>query len=854
LPVCITHNIDPISQTSVRTLLNRLTISVISVAGILFQTGQAQTITTIASGTTIGDGGPAISAAFGGPTATGFDQKGNLYVVDTEDIRIRKIDANGTITTLAGNGVYGFQGDNGPAISARFVLPRGVAVDASGAVYVADYQNSRIRKISADGIITTIAGTANTGFSGDGGPATSARLSFPQNVAIDQAQNLYIVDSGNNRIRKITPDGIIKTVVGNGTAGFAGDGGPAVGAQLNNPSAVAVGTDGSLYIADATNHRIRKVDPAGTITTIGGNGSAQSGGDGGSATSATLYSPQDVAVDASGTVYLTQLDSRVRKITTNGIISAVAGNGTAGFSGDGGPAVNALVGPAAGVDVDATGAIYIADQANYRIRRITADGTINTIAGGYTGDGGPATNAFFRKTLVRSPAELTVDRYGNIYISDRFGNRIRKVTPAGTITTVAGSGVNGYSGDGGNANQAQLRYPRGVGLDRDDNLYVVDQYNTRLRKVDAAGKIATIAGNGSPDFIAVRPSSSSADIYNSTGIAVSQSGTVYVPTQTCILKIMPSGVISVVAGATAATGYSGDGGPATSALLNYPSTVTLDKDENLYIVDSGNNRVRKVNAAGVITTVVGNGSAGYGGEGVQATDAPMNGLYKVVFDSTGTLFISEAGFNRIRQVDRNGIITTVAGTGAAGFQGDGGPAINAFLARPSGLATDPAGNLYIADLDNRRVRKVTYPVRSTLVTNQSTPCSLGSVILTAGPTGPGFSYQFSPGATQIGTTNQAVVSTAGVFSVTVITSILGSPPGVANITLAGPANYTVKAGGWNDPAVWVCGQVTTSMQPVRVLHVVDLPVNYQADAKAVSYENGGSLRFGSGAILRLSSQ
>jgi len=808
----------------VRTFLHRLTISIACVASVFVQSGQAQTITTVASGTTIGDGGPANNAAFCGPTATGFDQKGNLYVVDTEDIRVRKIDANGTITTLAG--------------SAQFASPRGVAVDANGAIYIADYQNSKIRKISADGVVTTVAGTTSDGFNGDGRQATEAKLFYPKNVAIDQAQNLYIVDSGNNRIRKVGADGIITTVVGNGTAGFAGDGGPAVGAQLNNPSAVAIGSDGSLYIADGNNHRIRKVDPAGTITTIGGNGSTQSGGDGGPATSAALYGPQDVAVDASGAVYLTQLDSRVRKIATNGIISAVAGNGTSGFSGDGGPAINALVGPAAGVDIDATGAIYIADQANYRIRRITSDGTINTIAGGYTGDGGPATNAFFRKTFVKSPSELTVDRYGNIYISDQFGNRIRKVTPAGAITTVAGSGVNGYAGDGGNADQAQLRHPRGVGLDRSDNLYFVDQYNARLRKIDVEGKITTIAGNGSPEFIAVRPPSSSADIYNSTGIAVSQSGLVYVPTQSCILKITPSGIISVVAGSTATRGYSGDGGPATSALLNYPSGIALDKDENLYVADSDNNRIRKIGTDGIITTVAGNGSAGYGGEGVQATDAPMNRPARVALDSVGTLFISEWGYNRIRQVDRNGIITTVAGS----------------VTRPSGLATDPAGNLYIADPENRRVRKITYPVRSTLVTNQSTPCSPGSVTLTASPTGPGFSYQFSLGATQIGSTNQAIVNTAGVFSVTVTTSILGSPPGTASITVAGSANYTVKAGNWNDPSVWACGQVPTATQPVRVLHAVELPVNYQAGAKAVSYENGGSLRFESGASLQLATQ
>lgn len=812
---------------------------------------RCQIITTIASGTNINDGSSALQAAFVAPTSLAFDRKGNIFITDTEDQRIRKIDVNGVMSTLAGTGESGFGGDGGPATNARFLNPSGIAADDAGNVYVADFQNSRVRKIDTNGLVTTVAGTATAGFSGDGGPATGAQLNFPRCVVVDQDGNLYIADSNNNRIRKVSTNGLITTVAGNGVFGFGGDGGPAVNAQLRSPGAIAVDEANNLYIVDTYNYRIRKVDANGTIVTVAGNGAYETGGDGGPAANASLNTPIGVAVDGAGNLYIAQQDSRVRKVNTAGIISAVAGNGTNGFGGDGGLAVNALIGSSPGVKLDPAGNVYIADQNNYRIRRISPDGIITTVAGGFTGDGGPATNAFFRRLLFDTPANLTVDQTGNVYVMDRFANRVRKVSPSGIVTTAAGTGVNGYAGDGGPAISAQLRHPRDAGLDSLGNLYIADQYNSRIRKIDAGDLITTVAGNGTPYFIENRPGSSSADFYNTSGIAVSKAGVIYVATTNCILKIATTGIISIVAGVTASSGYSGDGGLATNAQLNNPTSVALDASGNLYIADFFNNRIRKVDTKGMISTVAGNGAPGYGGENVLAINSPVTQPYDVAVDAAGTIFISETGYARIRKVDRNGMMTTVAGNGANGFSGDGALAINAQLSNPGGIGLDAAGNLYIADTGNRRVRKVTYPIQPALTASSALNCSTTSVTLTATPSGEGFNYRFGAGAAQIGTTNRAVVSTAGVYSVTVTTPVFGSPAGSATVQVSAMGFYTVKPGAWNDPSVWACSLIPGAGQSARILHQIDLPPNYQAETRAIQYGTGGGLRFATGAKLRL---
>ena len=319
-----------------------------------------------------GDAGPATSASLHNPSSVAVDTAGNVYIADEFNHRIRKISPGGIITTVAGTGERVFSGDGGQATSISVASPKGVALDAAGNFYIADTDNSRIRKVTPDGIITTVAGGGEIfPGNGDGGPATSARLDSAVGVAVDTAGNLYIAERGSARIRKVSFAGIITTVAGNGTFGFSGDGGPATSAQLDFPVDVAVDTAGNLYIADFGNHRIRKVSPGGIITTVAGNGVDDFSGDGGPATAASLNSPSGVAVDAAGNLFINNRSSgRIRKVNTSGIITTVAGGG--GDSGDGGPATSANFGFSLDVAVDAAGNLYIADAGSDRIRKVLA--------------------------------------------------------------------------------------------------------------------------------------------------------------------------------------------------------------------------------------------------------------------------------------------------------------------------------------------------------------------------------------------------------------------------------------------------------------------------------------------------
>ncbi|MFI1740872.1 RICIN domain-containing protein [Streptomyces sioyaensis] len=320
-----------------------------------------------------GDNEPAVSAQLNGPYGIAVDSAGTLYFSDYYNHRVRKVTTDGKISTVAGTGAAGFSGDNGPAVSAQLNYPRHVAVDSAGAVYITDTNNHRIRKITADGKISTVAGTGTAGFDGDDGPATAARLNLPLGVAVDGTGILYICEYHNNRVRKVTTDGKISTVAGTGTAGFGGDGGPAVAAQLNHPHGVVVDGAGDLYIADADNHRVRKVTADGKISTVAGTGTAGFGGDGGPAASAKLNAPVAMVVDSTGTLYIAECNNhRVRKVTTDGKISTVAGTGSAGFGGDDSPAASAQLNYPLGLAVDCVDTLYIADHANHRVRKVAS--------------------------------------------------------------------------------------------------------------------------------------------------------------------------------------------------------------------------------------------------------------------------------------------------------------------------------------------------------------------------------------------------------------------------------------------------------------------------------------------------
>jgi len=336
------------------------------------------------------------------------------------------------ITTVAGTGVQGFSGDGGPVTQAMLHSPGDVAVAPDGSLYIADYGNYRIRRVGPDGIITTVAGTGVSGYSGDGGPATQAMLGSVSGVAVAPDGSLYIADSVNRRIRRVGPDGIITTVVGTGVSGYSGDGGPATQATLDLPSGVAVASDGSLYIADQYNFRVRRVGPDGLITTVAGNGLEGSSGDGGPATQASLYLPSSVAVGPDGSVYIVTAwlyYNYIRRVGPDGIITTVAGTGMWwGFSGDGGPATQAMLYWPSGVAVAPDGSLYIADAGNRRIRRVGPDGIITTVAGtgnfDFSGDGGPATGAGL------DPVGVAIALDGSLYIADSGNERIRLVGSA----------------------------------------------------------------------------------------------------------------------------------------------------------------------------------------------------------------------------------------------------------------------------------------------------------------------------------------------------------------------------------------------------------------------------------------
>jgi sugar lactone lactonase YvrE len=335
----------------------------------------------------------------------------------------------GVIRTVAGSNVRGYSGDGGSATSAAFDQPRSAAVGPDGSVYISDTFNHRVRRVDPGGAVTTLVGTGAPDYSGDGGPAAAATLHMPHGVAVDLAGGgLYIADSANHRIRRVDlASGVITTVAGGSAPGFAGDGGPATAALLEDPKAVAAAPSGDLYIADSGNERIRRIDRSGTITTVAGTGATGFGGDGGPATAARFDGPRALALDGAGNLYVADDNNdRVRRIDPAGVITTVAGSGAEGFAGDGGPAVAAQLNHPRGLAVDGRGVLFIADSMNHRVRMVDPSGMMGTVAGcgrqGFSGDGGSATVA-----RLFEPRGVAVDSAGRVYVADTYNDRIRRV-------------------------------------------------------------------------------------------------------------------------------------------------------------------------------------------------------------------------------------------------------------------------------------------------------------------------------------------------------------------------------------------------------------------------------------------
>ena len=702
-----------------------------------------------------GDGGLAVNAFLHTPLGIAVDSAGNVFFADESNCIVRKVTVStGIITTVAGttvttttpptstcgSGTGSTIGNGGKATSAHLYNPTGVAIDKNGNLFIADQDNQQIRIVACatvtstgatctpnsgqtTGDIYTIAGDGTGGYNGDSQAATLAELYYPYGVTTDNAGNLYIADEYNHRVRRVAcgtgissctaptgeTKGDIYTLAGTGTAGYNGDGITAATAELYYPTTVSVDNEGNLFIADSYNLRIREVScatktssggtcaastnqTAGEIFTAAGTGAGGYNDDGQSATGANIYYALGVAVDSAGDLFIADQDNyRIREVPcdvsnltctppsgdTKEFIYTIAGTGSATFYGNDIPATGAELYYPTGAASDSAGNIYIADYGNCVVREVSAStGEISIfagIAGGctYSGDGGTATEA-----NLNHPYRVVVDSKDDVFIADYSNCLIRKVS-GGIITTVVGKSPSlacGYSGDTGAATAAELNSPDGVALDKSGNLYISDYGNQVIRIVSCL-TVTSTGGTCTP-----KAGQTKGDIYTFAG------------------------------NNTLGGGFAGDGGPATSAKLYYPYDVAVDASGNVYIADTDNLRIRKVNTSGIISTFAGNGAGNYEGDGGPATDTSISYPAGVGVDGAGDILIADQDNYRVRLVDGEGIIHTIAGDGTAGFLGNDVLATTAELYSPYGVNVDPSGNIYEVDYNNWLVRKITAPI------------------------------------------------------------------------------------------------------------------------------------------------
>jgi len=722
----------------------------------------SQNIYTIAGGTSSGfsgDGGQGNVAAVRTPHGVAADAAGNLYIADFSNNRIRKVDAvTGIITTFAGTGAGGFNGDNISALTANLGGPADIFFDNAGDMYIAVQYQHRIRKITmSTGIITTVAGSGTSGYNGDGISATTAQLSSPRGVFVDGSGNIFIADQNNHRVRKVSfATGLISTIAGTTFSGYNGDNIAATTARLNFPSGVALDASGHIYIADVSNNRLRRVNAStGVITTVAGTGVNGYNGDGIAATTAQVR-PIHVEFDAAGNIYIAD-NNRIRKITiATGLISTIAGNGMQGYNGEGLPATSAWINTPLGFCFDPAGNFYFPENYNHRVRKVNiATGIISTVAGNGVADGLLAT-----AVPISHTSGSAVDQYGNVYIADELHCRVRKVDYAtGIITTVAGNGSLSYNGDGIPAVAAGVSLPTDVAVDPAGNLYITDYGNHRIRKVDAAtGLISTIVGTGIIIYNGDNIPATSATIYAPYGIELDAAGNVYFAEYSGhrVRKITVStGIITTVAG-TGTAGYNGDNIAASTAQINAPWGLGVDASGNVYIGEGAGHRVRKVTVStGIITTIAGTGVAAISPNGIPATSAEVVGPGSICFDPAGNIYFTDRGSQRVRKIAYpSGIISTIAGTGNQGYNGDGIPATTAWLHSEIDVDMDASGNFIIADQYNNRMRFI----QASVITAQPVSvsiCPANNTTFGITASGTNYQWQVNTGAGFVGLVNNA---------------------------------------------------------------------------------------------------
>lgn len=663
------------------------------------------------------DDGYGLDVQFNHPTNIEFDSEGRMIIAAWHNSLVKRMDlTTGFAETIAGTGARSFSGDGGPGRQAALDLPSSVAyVPATGNILISDQANFRIRVLEPNGTIYTLCGDGTPEYYGDGGRAENARLNAPKGqsappasrITLNPQGEIIIADTGNNVIRMIDNAGFIHTIAGTGVAGYTGDGGPASAATFNQPSDVAVGPDGSIYVADTYNHAVRVIKPDGTIDTFAGTGVRGFAGDGGPADQAQLDRPYGVGVGPDGTVYIADTHNhRIRRVTSTlpddfdpnpvedvdaeiipctgqpGSICTYIGTGQKGKNGDGHNRLETILYWPIDMEFAPNGRVILLDWNNHLVREVLPDDTIRTIMGtDFVGDG-PAdlsdltmAGADPLTVDLNHPTDIQIMPNDDILIVAWHNHKLRVIdADNGRVRVLSGMGA-GYVGDGvGNAFDARVNQPRSAVLTPDGNLFVVDQRNQRIRVYkDFAdqrenSEVDTVIGTGVKGFNGDGLAGLQTQLSFATGGNPEPSGGITYDPATGYLYISDSqnevirrvefhngdlydSTVTIIAGTPGEVGYEGDGGPATAAKLSNPQDLEIGPDGNLYFADTDNNVIRRVN----LTT---------------------------------------------------GVIDTIAGTGVNGYSGDGGPALQAQLSRPFGVAFGPDGNLYISDTFNSRVRKV----------------------------------------------------------------------------------------------------------------------------------------------------
>jgi len=632
--------------------------------------------------------GLGTAAQFDNPSGVAVDSVGNVYVADTANHIIRKTTPGGEVATLAGLARESGSAD-GPGSAARFWNPSGVAVDIWGNVYVADTGNQTIRKITPGGAVTTLAGAARISGSGDG-PGSAARFDTPKGVAVDSAGHVYVADTYNSAIRKITPGGEVTTL-----AGSAGERGRADGignaARFWNPHGVAVDGAGHVYVADTDNSAIRKITPGGAVTTL--VGSAEVWGSGhGSGSWAEVFRPYGVAVDGGGHVYVAGFRNQtIRKITPGGAVTTLAGAAWISGSDDGIGSAARFWDPS-GVAVDSAGHLYVADTGNQNIRKITPGGAVTTLAGVARNSG--SDDGIGSAARFHDPHGVALDSVGNVYVADTGNSTIRKITPGGVVTTLAGTAMrSGFDERPGRA--ALFWNPRGVAVDGAGHVYVADTGNHNIRTITPGGAVTTVAGAwywspsqnignfGSKDETGIE-----ALFDNPSGVAVDSAGNVYVADSHNhnIRKITPGRVVRTLAGLAGRRG-SADG-PGIEARFVYPRGVAVDGAGHVYVADTGNHTIRKITPGGEVTTLAGAAGESGGADGLGSA-ARFHYPIGVAVDSEGNVYVANYGDHAIRKITPWGAVTTLVK-----WVGNLGATQGGF---PTGVAVDSSGNVYVAE-------------------------------------------------------------------------------------------------------------------------------------------------------------